>query len=513
MSSPSTHKLYASEDIASLNIARNIGSVKGWHVTGDYITVGTSNDASVFVYDIALLENPNKALISVIRSPFNHVSITSVFFDSELKAVFVSYDNHCLCIFDVHSGEKIGQLRGVNCKQLFVMNHQLLVAHVSSHDSIMTTNTTATNTTRNSTSPKSSTTTTTTNRSTCSHPQQSLIQIWSISTSTTRPPFTQQQHSRTMNLTLKYSSCLKYSIEISHLSPHTIYLDGNVKKEMPVIVAGFSKSSGGSDRNDHSKSSGGILVLYDLLDESDKNNDKYVKSLVFETTPTTNTTNTTTLIHSLSHHSSQNNKGVYCFSIDQDGDSLDDICMCGLYDGTLMAFNVTQMNPEESRMNLVFIMDGEGHTSSSNSNSNNNNESPPPPPSQSPPFHNSIECIAFDGTLKRVVSGGCEGTICVWSFKIEKKTNFTHSTLSFTLIKSHLNIHDGFVTCMTQCEDKVATGSQDGTIKVFDKMDGSLIYNLDQKHVSCVTHLDFIESHLLLSSSEDGTIKLHVLTK
>ena len=49
MSSPSTHKLYASEDIASLNIARNIGSVKGWHVTGDYITVGTSNDASVFV--------------------------------------------------------------------------------------------------------------------------------------------------------------------------------------------------------------------------------------------------------------------------------------------------------------------------------------------------------------------------------------------------------------------------------------------------------------------------------
>ena len=35
--------------------------------------------------------------------------------------------------------------------------------------------------------------------------------------------------------------------------------------------------------------------------------------------------------------------------------------------------------------------------------------------------------------------------------------------------------------------------------------------DLDQKHTACITHLEFIEEHLLVSGSEDGTLLLHVL--
>ena len=46
----STFKKYSSEDIATLTIARNIGSCKGWHVTSEFLCFGTmESEGCVYV--------------------------------------------------------------------------------------------------------------------------------------------------------------------------------------------------------------------------------------------------------------------------------------------------------------------------------------------------------------------------------------------------------------------------------------------------------------------------------
>ncbi|KAG2386944.1 hypothetical protein C9374_001979 [Naegleria lovaniensis] len=378
-----------------------------------------------YSYDISLLENPNKALKTVIRSPFNHTNITSVFFDPELQAVFVSYDNHCVCIFNVHSNEKIGQIRGVNCKHLFVLNHQLLVAHVveTQHSTSTTLTTTGTSTTTTSKLRSNTFMNTQHHHSNNNHTQQHstrqhFIQIWNISS----------QHN-SIQCSLKYSThnnnntwnSHPHIMEIFQVSPHTIYLDGNVKKEMQVIVCGFGNSSssgGGSDE-------GGILVLYDLLNQSES-----VKSLIFHTN--NNNTNSNNISH----------KGVYCYSIDQDRDSLDDLCICGLNDGTIMEFNLTQMNPQLEPRILNTTSNSSSNSSSSNSSITLNVNT-----------HQSIECLAFDGALMRIASGGCEGSICVWevmSSSTQTNTIHTINTTTTTDVNS-INQYFNNATCCGSC--------------------------------------------------------------
>ncbi len=87
---------------------------------------------------------------------------------------------------------------------------------------------------------------------------------------------------------------------------------------------------------------------------------------------------------------------------------------------------------------------------------------------ESTKIHKSIESMVFDGENMKVCIGGSEGSVSVWN--LEENENSVEEETSFMCVKKNEECHDGFVTCMSQTDNFFATGSQDGTIKVFDKV-------------------------------------------
>ncbi|EFC48617.1 predicted protein [Naegleria gruberi] len=121
------------------------------------------------------------------------------------------------------------------------------------------------------------------------------------------------------------------------------------------------------------------------------------------------------------------NGGISSMSFDQDKEGINDLALSGMLNGKFQVYNL-------SNGTLQKTIKAEKH--------------------------NSIECIAFDGALMNVCIGGSEGNVSIYNIENQEPI----------LVKCIENCHDGFITAIAQCENFFTTGSQDGTIKVLDKV-------------------------------------------
>ena len=340
------------------------------------------------------LENPHQAIHTIIRSPFNKILPTCVFYEESLDLVFGAYENDLIMIFEGKTGEKKATLRGHHSKvtsMVVAMKKDSGLLLISASEDLKK---------KGDTAPL----------------------LWDVKVEGKGP-----KRSVDGRLIKKLTS---HTLGVSCLESQVVYLGGSVKKELNVVISASFDGTINVFTFEEGKEGECVLHFSNLKGSND---------------------------------------GISSIALDQEKDSLDDLLVCASYNGSVTIYNLTQMITTPHR---AFGREKTG-----------------------------VECVKFDGERMLVYTGETSGCVCIWD------VNDKNSCTAKVLPKEH----DGLVTRLAQTEFKIATGGQDGKILVFDKVEGTIIADMDQKHTACVSRLDFIESHLLVSASEDGSVKMHIL--
>ncbi|KAL9647914.1 hypothetical protein ABK040_008185 [Willaertia magna] len=402
-------KVLTSEEIQSRSVARNLGGIRGWHFGNKYVTFGSNeSDGTVYVYDMGKFENPNEAMFLMVRTPFNAIKPTSVYYEEQYQLLIVGYENNLIIIFD-KSGNKKATLRGHHSP---VTQLQVLKTNQDNNDwndkstirtkgSFLLISGSIDELKKNDVDPV----------------------IWQIEKS---------DHNETIytKKITKLDNC--HQMGITKILISNIYVT-SLNKEIPVII---------------SSSLDGTVVIYSV--ENFTNNFQ-VDKLTFK---------------SLQKFNCEG--GISDFVIEQGDftktDLLDDILLITTYSGNVYLYNLSDNFTNKLTLTKV---------------------------------HNSCESCLMDGERMLFYTGGGTDSLLKGWNAIDGKLLF--------------EIDIGFITCLSQSPYKIVCGTQEGKIAVYDKIEGNLLADLDQKHSASVSHIEFMGNQIVLSGSEDGTVKFHIL--
>jgi WD40 repeat protein len=424
--------------------ARNLGTVTGLHVDEHLLAFGTtSTNGEAYVYDLVkLLDQPQKANIATIPSPFNKFNAHRVIIHAKSKLLIVAYTNNTIMLYNFETGQKLETLRG----HQDVVDHMVLCPYVEGKenpDELLLA--TASNGKKHN---------------------DFAVNLWRINV---KNP---SSGGGSMSPWSKFTGHAK----ITSLVATTAFVS-DLGKEVRIVISGYVdgtiRCNVITDRaNIQNKTDTSVGLLYEGVERASgvqqgRNVIKIQESKP-QQQPTQKSSDTQShsddgLLYELKGHKSS----VNVLKIGQldIGDNLNDILVSGSYDGTVRIWDLTAGG---KCLNVL-----QGHTS-------------------------GIESIYFNDRQGKIITTSADCSARIWDLEA---------------CRHHLSgLHASFVTCQATSSKYglVFTGGHDGKIGIWSNT-GSLLGSLD-RHTGAIRHLYVHHNTMLVSASDDGTIRTTLFT-